>query len=238
MKHMQSWTATATPKVVGSFGSSQDLSETATDAVQSACDMAEIRLDLLTPQKASAVAAWSHLKGEIPLLFTARRGEEGGAGALPAAARIRLLESALDDASCVDIEVASIVEMAPVLEILTARNIPWIASFHDFEKLPETALLEAAAAAARAAGALVFKVAAMLRSPADLARLADFQLAPHGIAVATMGMGPLAPVSRLLCAQCGSLLNYGFLGQTTTAPGQWSAATLRRNMARLAPFPG
>jgi 3-dehydroquinate dehydratase I len=238
MKHMQSWTATGSPKVVGSFGSSQDLRETAVDAVQAACDMAEIRLDLLTRDDASPAAAWSHLKGEIPLLFTARRGDEGGSGALPAAARIRLLEAALDDASCVDIEVASIAEMAPVLEILAGRNIPWIASFHDFEKLPETAVLEAAAARAQAAGALVFKVAVMLRSPADLARLAGFQLAPHGLPAATMGMGPLAPVSRLLCAQCGSLLNYGFLGQTTTAPGQWSAATLRRNIARLTPFPG
>ena len=78
----------------------------------------------------------------------------------------------------------------------------------------------------------------LLDGPADLARLAEFQLAPHGIPVATMGMGPLAPVSRLLCAQCGSALNYGFLGQTTTAPGQWDAATLRHNIARLAPFPG
>ena len=60
--------------------------------------------------------------------------------------------------------------------------------------------------------------------PADLARLADFQLADHGIPVATMGMGPLAPVSRLLCAQCGSVLNYGYLGKTPTAPGQWDAA--------------
>ena len=40
------------------------------------------------------------------------------------------------------------------------------------------------------------KVAAMLRSPAEMARLAEFQLANHGIAVATMGMGILAPVSR------------------------------------------
>jgi 3-dehydroquinate dehydratase len=51
-----------------------------------------------------------------------------------------------------------------------------------------------------------------------------------------MGMGPLAPVSRLLCAQSGSLLNYGYLGTTATAPGQWDAALLRQAIARLAPF--
>jgi 3-dehydroquinate dehydratase-1 len=49
-----------------------------------------------------------------------------------------------------------------------------------------------------------------------------------------MGMGPLAPVSRLLCAQCGSVLNYGYLGKTATAPGQWDAAFLKQAIGRLA----
>jgi 3-dehydroquinate dehydratase-1 len=46
-------------------------------------------------------------------------------------------------------------------------------------------------------------------------------------------MGPLAVVSRLLCAQCGSVLNYGYLGDEPTAPGQWDAGSLKRAMARL-----
>jgi 3-dehydroquinate dehydratase-1 len=81
---------------------------------------------------------------------------------------------------------------------------------------------------------VAFKVAARICSPTDVARLADFQLEDHGILVSSMGMGPLAPVSRLLCAQCGSVLNYGYLGETATAPGQWDAAILRAAVARLA----
>jgi len=80
----------------------------------------------------------------------------------------------------------------------------------------------------------VFKAAAKLHSPADLAALAAFQQADHGLPKALMGMGPLAPVSRLLCAQYGSVLNYGYLGQTPTAPGQWSAARLKDAIAALA----
>ncbi len=72
-----------------------------------------------------------------------------------------------------------------------------------------------------------------LAGAVDLARLAEFQLADHGLPVATMGMGPLAAVSRLLCAQCGSVLNYGHLGITATAPGQWDAALLQQALARL-----
>ena len=86
--------------------------------------------------------------------------------------------------------------------------------------------------------ASAFKAAAMLHSPADVSELAAFQLADHGLPVSTMGMGPLAPVSRLLCAQCGSVLNYGYLGSSPTAPGQWDAAFLKQAIARLSSFPG
>ena len=48
-----------------------------------------------------------------------------------------------------------------------------------------------------------------------------------------MGMGVLAPVSRLLCAQSGSLLNYGYIGQTLTAPGQWDSLRLKQAIANL-----
>jgi len=216
--------------VAGSFGGAEDLRHADARMARDACDIAEIRLDLLADEVANT--PWRHLAG-VPLLFTARRGDEGGGGDLSSSARIALLETAIDDAACIDIEVASISEMSGLLKTL---RIPWIASFHDFGKLPETSVLENAARRAMEAGASAFKVAAKLHSPADMARLADFQLADHGLPVATMGMGPLAPVSRLLCAQCGSVLNYGYLGKTPTAPGQWDAASLKQAISRLAQF--
>ena len=224
------------PRVVGSFGNGTDLQDVTASAVKGSCDLAEIRLDLLIGSNLQVESTlWSHLAG-IPLLFTARRAEEGGAQALDAAARMDLLRVALDQAAWVDIEVASIREMGGLLAELAERAIPWIASYHDFEKLPDTDVLEHAAKQAKLAGAAVFKAAAKLASPADVARLAGFQLADHGLPVATMGMGPLAPVSRLLCAQCGSVLNYGYLGNTATAPGQWDSALLKTAIARLTQF--
>ena len=88
---------------------------------------------------------------------------------------------------------------------------------------------------AKDAGAAVFKAAAKMTSPADVARLAEFPATDHGLPVATMGMGPLAPVSRLLCAQYGSVLNYGYIGAKPTAPGQWSAAFLKQAVSQLQP---
>lgn len=224
------------PRIVGSFGSLTDLKNSDIHTVNEACDLAEIRLDLLQAHSpAIEQEIWSHLE-EIPLLFTARRREEGGALDLTAGERVSLLEKVLDSAAWVDIEVASIGECADILSEITARGIPWLASYHDFAKLPETARLEEAAAAAKAAGAAMFKAAAKMVTPADLTRLSEFQLADHGIPVSTMGMGSLAPVSRLLCAQCGSHFNYGFLGNTATAPGQWDSALLKKTVSRLTQF--
>ena len=220
------------PRLVGSFGSAADARAASRDFVAGCCDLAEVRLDLMGDEGGGAVKPWSHLQG-IPLLFTARMAAEGGAGDLNAAMREAMLRKVLNEAACIDIEVASIGEMTGLIDELRHRKLPWIASFHNFEKLPENAVLEERLERAKSAGADVFKVAAKLHNPGDVARLAEFQLADHGIAVATMGMGVLAPVSRLLCAQSGSLLNYGYIGQTLTAPGQWDSLRLKQAIASL-----
>ena len=216
------------PAVVGSFGCAAALRDSSLAIVQAECDIAEIRLDLLAAEGAeTGHKAWQHLEG-FPLLFTARRQDEGGALDLDASARIALLGQALADASLIDVEVASIHEMSGLLD----GRVPWVASMHDFEKLPARDLLENALRTAIDAGAACFKVAAMMRSTADIVALTEFQSAAHAIPVATMGMGPLAPVSRLLCAQYGSALNYGYIGTTPTAPGQWDASLLKRAISR------
>lgn len=224
------------PLVVGSLGDRVELHRITPADCGRTCDVVEIRLDLLAGEDGHVDPAdWRHLAG-TPLLFTARRHEEGGAAGLDAAARATLLEAALDDAALVDIEVASIPEMRGLIATLAEKKIPWIASYHDFNRLPDNAALVHAAKLALKAGAAGFKAAAKLNSPADLARLAEFQTVDHGLLVSTMGMGPLAPVSRLLAAQCGSVLNYGYLAGQPTAPGQWDCALLKTTIARLQPF--
>jgi 3-dehydroquinate dehydratase type I len=167
------------------------------------------------------------------LLFTARRPDEGGIGSLTAAQRTALLVGVLDEAAAVDVEVASLGEMAPLLAELRRRQVPWIASWHDFAGLGEPTEIARACHRAAEAGAAVFKVAVMVREAADLPRLASLQAGPWPLPVAVMGMGPLGLVSRLLCAQYGSALQYGFLGRFPTAPGQWPAARLREAVRDL-----
>jgi 3-dehydroquinate dehydratase-1 len=225
---------TGIPLTVGSFGDAAGLQSAVAGPVRSACDVVEIRLDVLVAEGLTpGRRLWAHLEG-IPLLFTARRQEEGGALSSTAAQRAGWLNACLDDAWAVDLEVASLDEMGGTRGALAERQIPLIASSHNFQALPGPEDLSRQLQTARAAGAAVFKAAAKLRTAAELANLANFQLANHGIPKALMGMGTLAPVSRLLCAQCGSVLNYGYLGRTPTAPGQWSAARLKDAIAALA----
>ncbi len=213
--------------VVGSIGTAAALGAAGPDVVPAVCDVVEIRLDALAAEGlAVRRGLWAHLSGR-PLLFTARRPDEGGLGGFAAAERLSWLAEALPDAAAVDVELAGAGEAADFLAAAAEAGVPWVASCHDFGKLPENAVLADAARRACELGAAVFKVAARLHGPADLARLAEFQLADHGLPVASMGMGPLAGASRLLCAQCGSTLNYGYLGGNPTAPGQWPAALLK-----------
>lgn len=223
------------PFTVGSFGDADALRGAGSGPVLNSCDVAEIRLDLLAMEDVEPDRRlWAHLDG-VPLLFTARRKEEGGALESTTAQRLAWLETTFDDAAAIDIEVASLAENAVLLEILQERGIPIVASFHDFEGTPDEGTLARHLETARTAGATVFKAAAKISTPDDIALLANFQRTDHGMPKSLMGMGPLAPVSRLLCAQLGSVLNYGYLGKNPTAPGQWSAARLKDAISALNP---
>ena len=62
----------AKPLAVGSFGNAKSLAEARTEELRDACDLVELRLDLLEAEGVlTSSRPWSHLSG-LPLLFTAR----------------------------------------------------------------------------------------------------------------------------------------------------------------------
>lgn len=222
--------------VVGSIGDLAALRNSTPSSLAGQCDIAEIRLDVFHREFAEkGTAMWEHLLS-FPLLFTARRHDEGSPFDLDLKTRTGMLLAALPDASIIDIESRSTSEMANLISDISSEGISWVASFHDFAQLPSRQKLDTHAEIAREAGASAFKAAARLRTMDDLTALAHFQMSEAGIPLSTMGMGVLAPVSRLLCAQAGSVLNYGYVGDTTTAPGQWSAGQLRESIRSLGAF--
>lgn len=190
-------------------------------------DLIEIRLDILTSCGWNpSEKPWSAVSCK-PLLFTARCRAEGGALDLSASQRHDLLMNAIDDAALIDIELASLNEMPESIAALQEHQIPWVASYHRFDHMPDLDTLRAKRDLAHASGAAVFKCAAMMHTPEDIETMLVFQQEQSPILLSTMGMGQLAPESRVRCALAGSVLNYGFLGSAPTAPGQWDAPTLR-----------
>jgi 3-dehydroquinate dehydratase-1 len=169
---------------------------------------------------------------DVPVLVTVRRPEEGGQNNLSAAERGRLARLFLPVAALLDVEIASFGEMAPLIADAKAGGSIIVASFHDFTATPPLDELKRRRDAALAAGADLVKFAATLHSTADMAVLAALLEEPGHPPLSVMGMGHLGRVSRLLFAQLGSVLNYGYLDKATV-PGQWPAARLRELVHEL-----
>lgn len=171
----------------------------------------------------------SHLpipRAKFPWILTVRHPQEGGMGNLSAAMRRAIFLSHLPFVDVVDIELRSFAAMSDVIDSARKRKVRVVASFHDFKKTPSANRLRELISRAVGEGADLFKVATRTDKPADVARLLELFRSPR-IPVAVMGMGPLGFGSRVLFAQCGSALNYGWLHRPNV-PGQWSARELKR----------
>ena len=174
-----------------------------------------------------------------PFIVTVRHPAEGGAAGAPVDAGVRRrlygrFLAAGGAVAAVDVEVRSLRALTGVVRAAREAGSLVVASCHDFEAVPATAFLRERARRAAGAGADIFKLAATVRRPAELARLLDFMQwgRDRGQALAVMGMGPLGRVSRLALAAGGSALNYGYLGgDGPQVPGQWPAATLRERIS-------
>lgn len=167
------------------------------------------------------------------ILLTARHPAEGGAQRLDTASRRALLKGFLPMAAAVDVELRSVSPMASVLEEACLRGVTRVISFHDFRGTPQLSRLREVVRKAVAKGADIVKIATHLAGPRDLASLLVLQSTAK-IPLATMGMGSLGKVSRLVLAAAGSRLNYGYLDKAQVS-GQWPAVELVRRLGEVIP---
>ncbi|MBL9114660.1 MAG: type I 3-dehydroquinate dehydratase [Verrucomicrobiaceae bacterium] len=197
---------------------------------EAACDLVELRLDLLEMPIKAILDACDHLAR--PILFTARHPAEGGKGPESDAERAAMLEPFLDKAALIDLELRSVPGMAGLISKARSRGVGVVGSFHDFQATPADDVLAGAREFAETAGIDAVKLAVFLNSAGDLIRLMNQTIYKRRLPIATMGMGPLGRMSRVALAKIGSLLNYGFLGNSN-APGQWPAPRLKEILSQL-----
>ncbi len=202
------------------------------DQREATCDLIELRLDTLKLPADELRDTLVHGENTTPVLLTARHPAEGGQGSIVAAERMAMIEPLLDLAALVDIELRSAVEMKPIVEKAHAKGVKVMGSFHDFQATPGEEVLRGAISFAQPAGLDAVKIATFLNSQADLIRLLQITGDQHRLRLSSMGMGPWGRISRLVLAKAGSLLNYGFIGESN-APGQWPAARLKELLSEL-----
>lgn len=219
------------PLVVGSVQSLNQLACLQPVELQGLCDILEIRLDGMPSHIDTLNIELDRFK-DFPLLFTARCTSEGGLSELSVDERSKLLTEVSKRATWIDVELASYGELKDTLHHIRSQGVGLILSYHNFTETPETSQLQDIVDLAEEAD--IVKIAVQHNKVSDLTRCVEI-LENNDHPMSMMGMGSLAPVSRLLYAQHGSLLNYGYLGNTETAPGQWPAKLLREAIAALDP---
>lgn len=219
------------PLVVGAVSRAETLEGLSqTTLLAEECDVLELRLDSIALPPDELHAHASHLP--LPLLITARHPDEGGHGNLSAPDRAALLDRHLDLAALMDVELRSAMDLQPVITKAKARGVGVIGSFHDFNSTPSDDVLRGAVDFGLQFKFDSVKIATTLLSPDDLARLIHLLASEKRIPLSVMGMGNLGRASRIVLARCGSVLNYGYLGESN-APGQWPARRLKELLKEL-----
>ena len=217
------WWKASKPLTVASVATQEDIDFLCSNPAPA--DLVELRLDILVDLGIDVSTTLNKLNSHN-LLITARCATEGGIGELSESGRRILLLDALPYASAVDIEVKNLEAFADIVTAAKQQNVPVIGSFHDFGKTPAASVYADVIATAQTDKVDIFKCAARLHTLKDLQVLIDL-FTNTNLPLAAMGMGALGPSSRVILAQHGSLLNYGYVTGTPTAPGQWPTALLR-----------
>ncbi len=188
------------------------------EVLEQSCDIVELRLDSLGWE--SPVIEFAKIC-PLPILTTARGPIEGGANSLSLAQRDEAYRTMLPYTSLLDIEMRDLNSLHEIISEARKNDILTIGSYHHFEKTPELGELEEKLSAP----VDIHKFALYIQDKGDLTTLLSLLNSPSPCSV--MGMGPLGAASRPLMAKAGSILNYGFVGDTPTAPGQWPAKLLK-----------
>lgn len=210
---------TRQPLTVGAIADSTALTEAEFD-----CEIVELRLDSLGTGNDLISFVESC---PCPLLLTARGKIEGGQSEWSIEERAAAYRKLMPFASAIDIELRDFEVMGDIVSEAREQGIVVVGSFHDFQATPPLEIL----LSKKDDRADILKFALMAHSTACIqSQLAVFE-AFQGRALSVMGMGPLGAAARPLMAKAGSILNYGYLGNTPTAPNQWPAGLLKQALS-------
>ncbi len=190
-------------------------------------DLIEVRLDALLAKGVDLENILDSLRRrKNPVLLTLRLPEEGGLYPWAIGERSALFTALLPDVDSIDVELAAIQELAPILALAKRSKTPVVLSAHSIHLPVALVTLKKWTAALRRARPEVAKIAVHVGDRADLAALARILLQDGRQKWAVMGLGPQGTLSRVVLGALGSTFLYGYL-DAPAAPGQPSVKKLR-----------
>lgn len=213
------------------------------EAGQAGADLVEWRLDLLEgisddselQARIAGLAVWARNAGLPPVLATYRTAFEGGALATTDAQYVALVQESATWADAVDVELVR--HGAPQLILDLRKELPTVASFHNFDDHVDPEFLQTTLSVMAESGASVAKVAQNVGEPAGLGKILEVQdwaAKELPIPAVVIGMGPKAVASRLGDSALISAFTFATLGEKPgeqSAPGQPTLAQLRQSLA-------
>jgi len=189
----------------------------------------ELRIDLFQqPFKACNVPDIINRLGgskDTQTIATIRSRKEGGACALLDQKRLALFKEIIPHVTAVDVELSSQIILLDVIREAHQHKKQVIVSCHEFDTTLARMELDRILMRAKDAGADIVKIAMMANNYEDFLRLADFTSDNADKKIATISMGRIGALSRVLFPSLGSCLTYAHAGQST-APGQMSYSEL------------
>jgi 3-dehydroquinate dehydratase-1 len=207
----------------------KNIKELGARAKKDGADILEVRLDKFKQLNQSSLqeSLRDIKKLGLPLIATARHIDEGGEREIKEEERLHLLQSVFPYVDAIDIELRtqSILLNEIVREGQKLRK-KMIISYHNLKETPAEKEITRITEKAKVAGADIVKIATFAREAEDIARLMDFTYHFSAGPIASISMGEIGSISRIIAPLFGSCLGYGYL-EESAAPGQLSVSALR-----------
>ena len=195
-----------------------------------AIDLVEIRLDALVQHLDLVRETITDLA--FPIIITVRAPAEGGLNGLRKSQRAALYAEFLPHGRMIDVELRSAASFGTTTVAARRNGVAVILSSHFFSSSPRFQRLRQLVTDAAHHAGDICKIAALTNRIAALIPLLRILARPSPIPLSIMGMGSFGQASRLILANAGSVLNYGYL-DTPNAPGQWEATLLKKRLTEL-----
>ncbi|MDR1933608.1 MAG: shikimate dehydrogenase [Spirochaetales bacterium] len=185
---------------------------------------AELRADFLADPGGEDWPGFFQALGELPLILTLRKPEDGGRFCESEDRRRELFLSLLEKGNFRYIDLEGGVDFPDVEEAARAKGVRIIRSFHDFTGVPED-LTGRVRSLVRKPGDIP-KAAVMPKSCRDFARLIDAFRDLQDVTKILLGMGQFGFAARVLAPRLGSWLTFASPAGDALAPGLIDPRTL------------